>query len=496
MDAWDPAWRNQIEGHTVECVADIGADPLRKPIRRSRDLDGVERDIARESRWPHRIVGLPFKEVRQLRISQEPTDSDLDPLEPAAIRELAGAGHCGTLEALLVGGNVGDADYPAEPTATHIGAGANGLSECGLVSGRVVEDLNYLDVAGISQRDDVIAGTETWMEPAILVVGAERIGQPGRLSFEAARADCIHQMVDVHEVILAPGMATREIGPGGCRGRRGCDSLAGRVVRVTSSKILLSTTSVYPEASTSAFELAADLGFDGVELMVGVDSLSTDIGSVAKLADYHGVPVLSVHAPTLLVTQTTWGSDSWEKLRRSGEAVQQLGGDVVVVHPPFRWQREYGAGFVAGIKALNATSKVKYAVENMYPWRTPGKHFQAYLPSWDPTPYDYDHLTLDLSHASTAQRQSMDFVHAWGTRLAHVHLTDGTGSFKDEHLMPGEGDQAAWEVVEYLARTGYEGHIVLEVSSRRAKSRREREELLGDSLTAIRKAVAAGVAAR
>ncbi len=262
------------------------------------------------------------------------------------------------------------------------------------------------------------------------------------------------------------------------------------------SKILLSTTSVYPEASTSAFELAADLGFDGVELMVGVDSLSTDIESVAKLADFHGVRVWSVHAPTLLVTQGTWGSDSWEKLRRSGDAVRQLGGDVVVVHPPFRWQREYGAGFVAGIKELNATSQVKFAVENMYPWRTPGRHFQAYLPGWDPTPYDYDHLTLDLSHASTAQRQSLDLVHAWGRRLAHVHLTDGRGSFKDEHLMPGEGDQSAWEVVEYLARTGFEGHIVLEVSSRRAKSRHEREVLLGDSLASIRRAVEAGLAQR
>lgn len=265
---------------------------------------------------------------------------------------------------------------------------------------------------------------------------------------------------------------------------------------MSTSKILLSTTSVYPEASTSAFELAADLGFDGIELMVGVDSLSTDIDSVAKLADYHGVTVWSVHAPTLLVTQGAWGSDPWDKLRRSGEAVARLGGNVVVAHPPFRWQRDYAAGFVEGIRELNATSDVIYTVENMYPWRTPGKHFQAYLPGWDPTPYDYDHLTLDLSHASTAQRQSMDLIHAWGKRLAHVHLTDGTGSFKDEHLMPGEGDQSAWELVEHLARNGYDGHIVLEVSSRRAKSRHEREELLGTSLDGIRKAVALGVAGR
>ena len=30
-------------------------------------------------------------------------------------------------------------------------------------------------------------------------------------------------------------------------------------------QVLLSTSSVYPEASTSAFELSASLGFDGIE---------------------------------------------------------------------------------------------------------------------------------------------------------------------------------------------------------------------------------------
>ena len=139
---------------------------------------------------------------------------------------------------------------------------------------------------------------------------------------------------------------------------------------------------------------------------------------------------------------------------------------------------------------------MKFAVENMYPWRTPAGHFQAYLPGWDPTVYDYDHLTLDLSHASTSQRQSLDLMHAWGDRLAHVHLTDGRGSLKDEHLLPGEGDQNAWTLVEELGAQGFPGHIVLEISSRRARSRHEREEMLADSLASIRKVLAKGSARR
>lgn len=265
---------------------------------------------------------------------------------------------------------------------------------------------------------------------------------------------------------------------------------------MSTSKVLLSTTSVYPESTASAFELAGRLGYDGVELMVGIDPLAADVDAVAKLAEYHGVKVYSVHAPVLLVTQNVWGSDPWEKLERSGQACRQLGADTVVVHPPFRWQREYGAGFVDGIRRLNEShDDVTFAVENMYPWRTPGGGFQAYVPHWDPTDLDYDHLTLDLSHASTARMQSMQLVHAWGDRLHHVHLTDGRGSFKDEHLLPGEGDQDAWDVLAELGKAGWDGHVCLEVSTRRARSRHEREVLLAQMLETCRKVLAKGAPA-
>ncbi len=251
----------------------------------------------------------------------------------------------------------------------------------------------------------------------------------------------------------------------------------------------LSTTSVYPESTASGFELASRLGFDGIELMVGIDPVAADIAAVHKLRDYHQVPVLSVHAPCLLVTQGTWGNDPWDKLRRSGEAALSLGADTVVVHPPFRWQREYGKGFVAGIARLNQEFDLTFAVENMYPWGTGTRSVRAYSPAWDPTDLPYEHLVLDLSHASTSRQRSRDLAAAWGTRLHHLHLTDGTGSIKDEHLMPGQGDQEAFELLGDLRRRGFTGQIVLEVNSRRSGSRAGREADLGASLLAIRAAL-------
>ncbi len=251
-------------------------------------------------------------------------------------------------------------------------------------------------------------------------------------------------------------------------------------------KVALSTSSVYPESTAAGFALARRLGYDGLELMVGVDPASADVDAVQRLSEYHEVPVLAIHAPTLLLTQRTWGPDPWEKLDRSAMAAHQLGADVVVVHPPFRWQREYAAGFTEGIRRLEESTGLTFAVENMYPWRGPaGGEVRAYAPSWDCAAIDCDHLTLDLSHAATSRQASLALVRDWGERLRHVHLTDGTAGATDQHLLPGQGDQDAAGVLRELTRTGYTGHVVIEVKTR-GLSRAERSNALAVSLNFAR----------
>ena len=254
----------------------------------------------------------------------------------------------------------------------------------------------------------------------------------------------------------------------------------------TAPKVALSTSSVYPESTAAGFALARRLGYDGVELMVGVDPASADVDAVERLSEYHEMPVLAVHAPTLLLTQRVWGPDPWEKLDRAAMAAHQLGADVVVVHPPFRWQRSYASGFTEGIRRLEHSTGLTFAVENMYPWRGPGGgEVRAYAPSWDSSALDCDHLTLDLSHAATARQSSVAMVRDWGERLSHVHLTDGTAGTADQHLLPGQGDQNAAAVLGELARGGYRGHVVVEVQTR-GLSRTERSNALAVSLNFAR----------
>ena len=250
--------------------------------------------------------------------------------------------------------------------------------------------------------------------------------------------------------------------------------------------VALSTASVYPETTATAFEMAVRLGYDAVEVMVGIDETSQNIAQVKHLSDYHEMPVCAVHAPCLLITQRVWGTDPWDKLRRSADMAHEVGADVVVVHPPFRWQRDYARGFVEGISLLEEETGLVYAVENMYPWRASNRSMQVYAPHWDPVEEGYEHTTLDVSHAATAQVDSLDLARRMGDTLRHVHLTDGVGSPKDEHLIPGRGTQPVAELLEHLAERRFTGHLVLEVNTRRTGTRAAREADLMEGLAFTR----------
>jgi sugar phosphate isomerase/epimerase len=264
-------------------------------------------------------------------------------------------------------------------------------------------------------------------------------------------------------------------------------------VRVPAAKVALSTASVYPQGCADAFSLAAELGYDGVEVMVWTDAVSQNAAALRRLSDYHGVPILAIHAPTLLVTQRVWGREPWTKLEMSCEMAHHVGASTVVVHPPFRWQREYAAGFADGVAEMAEREGVALAVENMYPWRARQREVLAYSPGWDPVPMPYRHVTLDLSHTATAGQDGLQVATELGDRLVHLHLADGGSSAKDEHLVPGRGEQPCGAVLGLLAERAWTGTVVVEVNTRRARSRDERAGELNESLAFARLHLAAAM---
>jgi len=250
--------------------------------------------------------------------------------------------------------------------------------------------------------------------------------------------------------------------------------------------VALSTSSVYPERTPDAFEAAARLGYDGLEVMVYTDPVSQSGDALASLVDYHQVPVLAVHTPSLLLTQLVWGREPWGKLLRAKELAERLNAKVVVLHPPFRWQREYVRGFEQGLAKISGETDVVFAVENMFPIRAGTAEVSGYAPHWDPVGLDVPSVTLDLSHTAASGSDAIVMANDLGTRLAHVHLADGggipVGPVPDEHLVPGRGRQPCAELLRGIAATGYQGMVVAEVNTRRAANRDERLADLTETL--------------
>jgi sugar phosphate isomerase/epimerase len=259
--------------------------------------------------------------------------------------------------------------------------------------------------------------------------------------------------------------------------------------------VALSTASVFPDRVADAFEIAARLGYDGLEIMVSADPVSQDIEALRRLIDYHGMPVLAIHAPCLLVTQRVWGYEPWGKLVRAKEAAQELGAKIVVIHPPFRWQREYAKDFTQGLARMAEESDIVFAVENMFPLRAGGAELAAYAPHWNPLLMDAPHVTLDLSHTATSGSDAYAMAEQLGGRLTHVHMADGTGvPNRDEHLVPGRGTQPCGPVLEKLSADGYTGMVVLEVNTRRATTREARLADLSEALDFTRRHLGAAPA--
>jgi sugar phosphate isomerase/epimerase len=80
-----------------------------------------------------------------------------------------------------------------------------------------------------------------------------------------------------------------------------------------------------------------------------------------------------------------------------------------------------------------------------------------------------------------------------GDRLTHVHMGDGTKpGLPDEHLVPGRGTQPCAELLGWLNSSGYEGIVVLEVSTHRVPTLGDRQADLAESLEFTRRHLAGG----
>jgi sugar phosphate isomerase/epimerase len=236
---------------------------------------------------------------------------------------------------------------------------------------------------------------------------------------------------------------------------------------MASPPVLFSSAAFFARPLAETFRLAAEAGYGGVEVMVTKDPTSQDPVAIARLAREHDLVVGALHAPSLLVTRKVWGTDPVGKIDRSIEVAQATGIPLVVMHPPYRWQRRYRRWLVDELPLLEERTGVTVALENMFPIHVAARpmtfHANQDLDELEGLP----HLVLDTSHAAVARHDLVEVRRRFGDRLRHVHLSDNAGKGWDSHLPPGEGVLDLDAFLLDLGGSDYDGAVTLEVDLRR-----------------------------
>jgi sugar phosphate isomerase/epimerase len=206
--------------------------------------------------------------------------------------------------------------------------------------------------------------------------------------------------------------------------------------------------------------------------MVTKDPDSQDPHRMRKLAADSGLTIGALHAPCLLLTRRVWTTDPVRKIYRSIEVAYEAGIPLIVIHPPFRWQREYRGWLEDRLEGLEGRTGVTVALENMFPFgRSEDRSGVALHANADIHELDgLEHLVLDTSHAAVARHDLLELRRTFASRLRHVHLSDNAGRGWDSHLPPGQGVLPIDGFLRDLAGSGYAGAVTLEVDLRRYRS--------------------------
>ena len=221
-----------------------------------------------------------------------------------------------------------------------------------------------------------------------------------------------------------------------------------------------STGSLYPFGLERVYGWAAEVGFDGVEIMMDERWDTHQEFYLRALVERHGVPILALHPP---LRRGAWGLGAEETLVRVARLASKLEVPVVVAHPPppGRPLESWRAGPLREARGQG----VAVAVENM-PRSEAGGLFRVrrrscYLPEHLA---DVGDVTLDTSHAGASRVDILRAHSVLAGQLRHVHLSDSNlEAGRDEHRLPGKGRLPLKPFLGALGASGYPGAVSLEL---------------------------------
>jgi len=232
-------------------------------------------------------------------------------------------------------------------------------------------------------------------------------------------------------------------------------------------KLILSAGSLYTQPAPKVFELAREVGFDGMEVIINHDfSVVNHLNHLRTLQAI--LPVNSIHAPFFDVDG--WG-DKVDQLRICCDLALEAGVPLINFHPPswlslelkfWRWLKR-----IDDFQADLGHNRLLVSIENMpcmakskinpYLLATPEKMI-SFLAGHNL------YLTFDTAHCGSMHTNFInDFYQYYASgRMRNIHFSDYANG--QEHLMPGHGALPLTRFLNHLRETGYDHSLVLELS--------------------------------
>lgn len=224
--------------------------------------------------------------------------------------------------------------------------------------------------------------------------------------------------------------------------------------------VVFSTGSLHPFGLDRVYALAAEAGYDGVEIMMDERWDTHQPDYLNGLVERYGIPIRALHPP---LYRGAWKLEPEENLVRVAKLAPKVGADVVIAHPPSDGARigAWSNGTLANARAEGVT----VAVENMPRDRVKGLVF-----GWD-RQYCYrpesllslGDVTLDTSHLAVSGVGILYALEILEEQIRHIHLSDSKLTGRDEHRVPGKGKLPLKEFLAALAQTDYPGVVSLEL---------------------------------
>ena len=232
-------------------------------------------------------------------------------------------------------------------------------------------------------------------------------------------------------------------------------------------KLILSAGSLYTLPPTQVFEMARDVGFDGMEVIINHDFAGSK--HLRQLQELQSIfPVHSLHAPFFEIDG--WGSKS-DQLKLCAELALNAEVPLINFHPPnwlffelkfWKWfnkirdfQAEIGhGGVLVTIENMPCLSQLKInpyllsKIDNMIRFMEERNLY----------------LTFDTAHCGSMHTDFLGDFHRFydSGRMRNIHFSDyGNGQ---EHLLPGHGALPLTRFLNHLREAGYDHSLVLELS--------------------------------